>query len=74
MKDKHLKLLLAGGENGGVEAVWWDGADFADRCPAGVSLDLVVQCGLNEWQGVVKPQLTVKDARLASASVHGRSR
>ena len=32
--------------------------------------DLVVQCGLNEWQGVVKPQLTVKDARLAS----GRSR
>ena len=67
MKDKHLKLLLAGGENGGVEAVWWDGADFADRCPAGVSLDLVVQCGLNEWQGVVKPQLTVKDARLASS-------
>jgi single-stranded-DNA-specific exonuclease len=63
MKEKHLKLVLAGG----VEAVWWEGAGFAKHCPAGIALDLVVQCGVNEWQGVVKPQLTVKDARLASA-------
>lgn len=65
MKDKHLKLVLAGGDNGTVEAVWWDGASFAEHCPSGSALDLVVQCGLNEWQGVVKPQLTVRDARLA---------
>jgi single-stranded-DNA-specific exonuclease len=67
MKEKHLKLILAGGDTGGVEAVWWDGAQFMERCPAGVSLDLLVTCGLNEWQGTVKPQLTVKDARLAAA-------
>ena len=66
MKEKHLKLVLSGGANGGVEAVWWEGAGFARQCPAGVALDLVVQCGVNEWQGVVKPQLTVKDARLAA--------
>ena len=62
----NLKLILAGGDNGGVEAVWWDGAQFMERCPAGVSLDLLVTCGLNEWQGTVRPQLTVKDARLAA--------
>jgi single-stranded-DNA-specific exonuclease len=67
MKEKHLKLVLAGGRGGGVEAVWWDGGGFAAQCPPGVALDLLVQCGLNEWQGVVKPQLTVKDARLASS-------
>lgn len=66
MKDRHLKLVLAGGDGRGVEAVWWDGASFAANCPNGIALDLVVQCGLNEWQGSVKPQLTVKDARLAS--------
>ncbi len=66
MKDRHLKLVLSGGDNGGVEAIWWDGASFASNCPNGIALDLVVQCGLNEWQGSVKPQLTIKDARLAS--------
>ena len=65
MKEKHLKLILANGDNGGVEAVWWDGAQFMERCPAGASLDLLVTCGLNEWQGTVKPQLTIKDARLS---------
>jgi single-stranded-DNA-specific exonuclease len=66
MRDRHLKLVLAGGENGGVEAVWWEGAEFASACPVGVALDLVVQCGVNEWQGSVKPQLAIKDARLAA--------
>lgn len=68
MKERHLKLVLSAGDNGGVEAVWWDGAKFADDCPTGASLDLVVQCGLNEWQGVVKPQLTIKDARLRASA------
>ena len=63
--EKHLKLILAGGDNGGIEAVWWDGAQFIERCPAGASLDLLVTCGLNAWQGTVKPQLTIKDARLS---------
>lgn len=63
MKEKHLKLVLAGGDNGGVEAVWWDGAQFASRCASGATLDLLATCGVNEWQGVVKPQFTVKDAR-----------
>jgi single-stranded-DNA-specific exonuclease len=66
MRDRHLKLVLAGGANGGVEAVWWEGAEFAAACPVGVALDLVVQCGVNEWQGSVKPQLAIKDARLAA--------
>jgi single-stranded-DNA-specific exonuclease len=65
MKEKHLKLVLEGGETGSLEAVWWDGAKFAEHCPTGIALDLVATCGVNEWQGVVKPQLTVKDARLA---------
>ena len=67
MKERHLKLVLSGAGGGaGLEAVWWDGGQFADRCPSGIALDLLVTCGLNEWHGVVKPQLTVKDARLAA--------
>jgi single-stranded-DNA-specific exonuclease len=65
MKEKHLKLILGGREGGGVEAVWWDGAGYEPHFGPGAQLDLLVTCGLNEWQGVVRPQLTVKDARLA---------
>lgn len=65
MKEKHLKLILDGGENGNVDAVWWDGAKFAPRCPTGAHLDLLVNCGVNEWQGIVRPQLTIKDVRPA---------
>lgn len=66
MKDKHLKLVLASGEFGCVEAVWWEGASFADRCPTGAAIDLIVTCAVNEWQGSVKPQLTIRDARLSA--------
>lgn len=64
MKEKHLKLILGGRAGGGVEAVWWNGSDYEPHFGPGAVLDLVATCDLNEWQGVVKPQLTVKDARL----------
>ena len=65
MKDKHLKLVLSGRAGGAIEAVWWDGIAFEEQAGSGSSLDLVVTCDLNEYQGRVKPQLTIKDARLA---------
>lgn len=65
MKDRHLKLVIAGEEAGTVEAVWWDGAQFAGDCALGSRLDLLATCSVNEWQGVARPQLVIKDARPA---------
>jgi single-stranded-DNA-specific exonuclease len=66
MKEKHLKLVLGDRNGGGVEAVWWDGAAYEPVCSVGSTLDLLVTCGVNEWRGVERPQLTVKDARPAA--------
>jgi single-stranded-DNA-specific exonuclease len=63
MKEKHLKLVLGDRDGRGVEAVWWDGATHEPDCAVGAMLDLLVTCGVNEWQGVERAQLTIKDAR-----------
>ncbi len=65
MKDRHLKLVLAGDDAGSVEAVWWDGAEYASECPVGARIDVLASCSVNEWQGVSRPQLVIKDARPA---------
>jgi single-stranded-DNA-specific exonuclease len=65
MEEKDLKLVLSGRAGGAIEAVWWDGIAFEDQAGSGSVLDFVVTCDLNEYQGRVKPQLTIKDARLA---------
>ncbi len=65
MKEKHLKLVLDAGDGSGLEAVWWDGAAYAPRCVVGSRVDLLVSCGVNEWNGVSRPQLVIKDARAA---------
>jgi single-stranded-DNA-specific exonuclease len=67
MKERHLKLIVGDRNGNTVDAVWWDGAEYERACGAGKSLDLLVSCGVNEWQGLERSQLTIKDARPAGA-------
>jgi single-stranded-DNA-specific exonuclease len=67
MKDRHLKLMLGDRNGSSIDAVWWDGAEHERACGAGRTLDLLVSCGVNEWQGIERSQLTIKDARPSAA-------
>ncbi|HKR00288.1 MAG TPA: single-stranded-DNA-specific exonuclease RecJ [Pyrinomonadaceae bacterium] len=65
MKDKHLKLRLAGPENRPLEAVWWSGVDeLAGRTlRAGQRIELAYTLEPNTWQGETRLQLCVKDVK-----------
>jgi single-stranded-DNA-specific exonuclease len=53
--EKHLKFRV-----GGVEAIWWQGAQHIDRLHGVV--DLAAEPGINRWQGSTTVRLTVLDA------------
>ena len=56
--DRHLKLQI-----GGLEAVWWGGAVYADTLRGPVSL--AGTPGMHQWQGRRQIRFTVEDARPA---------
>lgn len=67
MKEKHLKLKLAGGS--GLEAVWFnairgESSNELQRLEAGEPCALWVSPQWNEWQGVRRLQLLVTHAEL----------
>jgi single-stranded-DNA-specific exonuclease len=67
MKDRHLKLRVAAGNNSlPLEAVWWDGVERLDGRTLQVSdrIELAYTIEPNSWQGVTRLQLNVKDLRI----------
>jgi single-stranded-DNA-specific exonuclease len=60
LKERHVKLTL----DRGVEALWWDAAEHIRAIQPGAQLDLLGSCGLSEYQGTVRPQITIKDVRI----------
>ena len=71
MKDKHLKLRLAGVENNRpLEAVWWDGlASLEQTLNTNTRIELAYTVEPNTWQGETRLQLCVRDMK---AGDHGR--
>jgi single-stranded-DNA-specific exonuclease len=65
MKEKHLKLRLAGEAiNRPLEAVWWDGlADLEQTLNANTRIELAYTVEPNTWQGETRLQLCVKDMK-----------
>jgi single-stranded-DNA-specific exonuclease len=65
MKEKHLKLRVAGADNRPLEAVWWDGVDKLDgrTLQAGTRIELAYTIEPNTWQGVTRLQLNVQDLK-----------
>ncbi|MBV9959488.1 MAG: single-stranded-DNA-specific exonuclease RecJ, partial [Acidobacteria bacterium] len=66
MKERHLKLRLAGDDGRPLEAVWWDGVEKLDgrTLRTGARIELAYTVEPNTWQGVTRLQLVVQDLKL----------
>ena len=65
MKERHLKLRVAGTDNRALEAVWWDGVEKLDgrTLSTGARIELAHTIEPNTWQGVTRLQLVVQDLK-----------
>lgn len=65
MKDKHLKLRLAGTDGRSLEAVWWGGVEELEgqTLLPGSRIELAYTVEANNWQGSTRLQLIVKDLK-----------
>jgi single-stranded-DNA-specific exonuclease len=66
MKEKHLKLRVAGTQNRPLEAVWWSGVEeLAGRTlSTGQRIELAYTVEPNTWKGETRLQLCVRDLRV----------
>ena len=64
LKDKHLKLRLAGPQNRPMEAVWWNCIETPGQMPVvDGSIELAYSLELNAWNDEFRMQLNVADLR-----------
>lgn len=65
MKERHLKLKVAGADGRALEAVWWDGVEKLDgrTLEANSRIELAYTVEPNTWQGVTRLQLNVQDLK-----------
>jgi len=64
LKDKHLKLRLAGPQNRPLEAVWWNCIETAGQTPAvNGSIELAYSLETSVWNDEYRMQLNVVDMR-----------
>ena len=65
IKDRHLKLRLAGPQNRPLEAIWWNCIETAGETPQlNGSIELAYTIETSPWNGDFKMQLNVVDARV----------
>lgn len=65
IKEKHLKLRLAGAGSGRhLDAIWWDGlAEMERTLTPNTRIELAYTVEPNTWQGETRLQLCVRDMR-----------
>jgi len=64
LKDKHLKLRLAGSQNRPLEAVWWNCIETPGQTPeVSGSIELAYSLELSSWNDEFRMQLNVTDMR-----------
>ena len=62
LKDKHLKMRLAGPQNRPLEAVWWNCIETAGQTPeVKGSIELAYNLEVNAWNDEYRLQLSVLD-------------
>jgi len=67
IKEQHLKLRVAGYDNRPFEAIWWRGLEEAKQVPSlHQRLDLAYEFEATRWNGDIRLQLNVKDARFVT--------
>lgn len=70
IKEKHLKLQLAGANGRALEAIWWGGVEESDgqTLKADARIELAYTIEPNTWHGTRRLQLVVKDLKKVSGS------
>jgi single-stranded-DNA-specific exonuclease len=64
IKDRHLKMRLAGPQNRPLEAVWWNCLESPGQTPElKGSIELAYRLETNVWKGEYRLQLNVLDLR-----------
>src|SRR5690242_15160389 len=64
LKDKHLKMRLAGPQNRPLEAVWWNCIETAGQTPeVKGSIELAYNLEVNAWNDEYRLQLSVLDMK-----------
>jgi single-stranded-DNA-specific exonuclease len=64
MKDRHLKMRVAGPNNRPVEAVWWHCIEPGEQTPTiKGSIELAYTIETSVWNDEIKIQLNVEDLR-----------
>jgi len=64
LKDKHLKLRLAGAQNRPLEAVWWNCIETPGQTPVvNGGIELAYSVDVNAWNDEYRMQLNVIDLR-----------
>lgn len=65
LKDKHLKLRLAGPQNRPLEAIWWNCIETPGQTPAiSGSIELAYSLDVSAWNDEFRMQLNVADMRV----------
>jgi single-stranded-DNA-specific exonuclease len=65
LKDRHLKLRLAGPQNRPLEAVWWNCIETAGETPVvNGSIELAYSIEVSAWNDEYRMQLNVVDMRV----------
>jgi single-stranded-DNA-specific exonuclease len=63
LKDKHLKLRLAGPQNRPLEVVWWNCVEAGQTPEVKGSIELAYTIEVNAWNDEYRMQLSVLDMR-----------
>jgi single-stranded-DNA-specific exonuclease len=68
MKEKHLKLRVAGTDNRPLEVVWWSGVEElgGQTLSTNQRIELAYTIEPNTWKGETRLQLCVRDLRVIS--------
>ncbi|GIP24893.1 single-stranded-DNA-specific exonuclease RecJ [Paenibacillus sp. J23TS9] len=67
-EGKHLKLVVRQG-GARIEAVAFGRGDLAELLEEGMTLDLLGEVSVNEWNGSRKPQLMLQDMKITGPQV-----
>jgi single-stranded-DNA-specific exonuclease len=64
LKERHLKLHVAGADGRAHEAIWWGGAEKTTATPAaGARIEMAYRLEANTWRDERRLQLVVEDIK-----------
>ncbi|MBD0370960.1 MAG: single-stranded-DNA-specific exonuclease RecJ [Pyrinomonadaceae bacterium] len=66
LKERHLKMRVAGADGRTFDAIWWGGAEeltSGQTLTQGARIEMAYTLELNTWQGETRLQMCVQDVR-----------